>query len=241
VFLQSDNFRSPQPAHPEIGQLRDCRSGFLMAVGDRTDYANFAAFRGEIAASTVSESCHGDQQRVEWIAGKNTLRLGWDAFAERYLERSVNGATQDPWPRFASAQYQQALCCARLDGATVTTRTYPQTPIWLLADRASQTYVVYQPNTDRLAPLTLETPLGRVAAGNFPFGKLVFGKSHTASGKDALRVEIDAEYLATPVAEMALEITGTKLPLDATINGQPAPTCTKDAQGRWRVSPYAEP
>jgi hypothetical protein len=88
--------------------------------------------------------------------------------------------------------------------------------------------------------LTLETPLGRLAASNLPFGKLVFGKSKAADGKESLRVEIDAEYPATPSADMTLEITGVKLPLTATINGRPAPVCAKDEKGRWRVSPYAE-
>ncbi len=240
VFLQSDNCRSPQPTHPDIGKLRHCRSGFLMAVGDRTEYADFAAFRAEMAASKVSESCDGDEQRVEWSAGKKTLRLGWDVFEERYLERSVNGVTQDPWPRFASAEYQQALTCARLGDATVTTRSQPQTPVWLLADCVSQIYVVYQPNPDRLAPVTLETSLGRVTTGNFPFGKLVFGKSRAASGKESLRIDADAEYPATPVADMTLEITGANLPVTAIINGLPAPVCAKDDKGRWRVSPYAE-
>jgi hypothetical protein len=238
IFLQADNFRASQPAHPDIGQLLHCRSGFLMAVGDRTDYPDFAAFRAELGASRLSETCTGTTQRVEWSAGRQTLRLGWDAFEEQYLERSVNNTTQDPWPRFASAEYQQALSCARLGDATVTTRSYPQTPVWLLAARASQTYVVYQPNPDRLAPLTLETPLGRVAAHNFPFGKLVFGQAKTAGGQDALHLELDAEYPAVPLVDLTLEISGAKGPLTATINGQPAPVCAKDEHGLWRVSPY---
>ena len=88
--------------------------------------------------------------------------------------------------------------------------------------------------------MTLETPLGRVVAGNFPFGKLVFGKSRAASGKESLRIEIDAEYPVTPVSDMMLEITGANLPVTAIINGQAAPVCAKDDKGRWRVSPYAE-
>ena len=238
IFLQADNLRVYQPIHPDFGQLLHCRSGFLMALGDRTDYPDFAAFRTELAASKLTETCTGTEQRVKWSAGRQTLRLGWDAYKEQYLERSVNSTTQDPWPRFASAEYQQALTCARLSNVTVTTRSQPQTPVWLLAAHASQTYVVYQPNPERLAPLTLETPLGQVAAHNFPFGKLVFGKTKDAAGQDALHLELDAEYPAVPVVDLALEITGAKLPLTATINGQPAPVCAKDEKGRWRISPY---
>jgi hypothetical protein len=238
VFLQVDNWRPAKPAHPDLVQLMHCRSGFLLALGDRTEYPDFAAFRQAMLDSQIDEQCQGNCDRVQWTAGKKTLRLGWDVYEDRYLERSVDAATQDPWPHFDGAEYVQGVCEVRRGRAVATTRSNPQKSLWLLALDASQTYVVYQPYPQQVMPLALETPLGRVSTLNFPFGKLVLRKLRAAQG-ETLHLEIDAEYPARAAMVAELEVQGAKGPLTAVINGRPAPWCARDQRGVWHVSPYA--
>jgi hypothetical protein len=240
LFLQVDNWRPADPAHPDPAQLLHCRSGFLLALGDRTEYPDFATFQQTMLESKIDEHCVDNTDRVQWTAGQKTLRLGWDAYEDRYLERSVDGVTQDPWPKFDCSEYVQGVCEVRVGQATATTRSHPQESLWLLALDAAQTYVVYQPNPQQIMPLTLETALGRVSARNFPFGKLVFRKQH-AAGNENVQLEIDAEYPTQPAFVAELEIHDVKGSLTATINGRPAPHCAKDAHGVWHVSIYADP
>lgn len=238
VFLQVDNWRPGKPEHPDPAKLLGCRSGFLLAMGDRTDYPSFAAFRKEILASKVVERADGARQWAEWTAGKKTLRLGWDAYEERYLERSVNGETVEPWPAFSSPEYVQATCIARLADATATTQGL-RLPVWLLAARASQTYVAYQPNPEQQTPLTLETPVGSVNTGRFPFGKVVLRKVKSPAGAESLRLEVDAEYPSAPNVAMTLEVKPSDLPLTAVVNGQAVEP--QKSGGAWRVVPPAGP
>jgi hypothetical protein len=239
VFLQVDNWRPAKPAHPDLKPLMHCRSGFLLALGDRTEHHDFIAFRQAMLDSRIEEQCDGNFDRVQWTVGKKTLRLGWDVYEDRYLERSVDAATQDPWPHFTCAEYAQGMCEVRRGRAVATTRSNPQKSLWLLALDASQTYVVYQPYPGQVMPLALETPLGRVSTLNFPFGKLVLRKLRPADG-ETLRLEIDAEYPAQAATVAELEIQGAKGPVTAVINGQPALRCAKDERGVWHVSPFAE-
>jgi hypothetical protein len=234
VFLQVDNWRTALPAHPEAARLLHCRSGFLLAIGDRTDYANFDGFRRAMLDSKIEERSEGNADRVQWTAGAKTLRLGWDAYEDRYLERSVEGATQDPWPSFRCEEYAQGVCEVRRGRATATTRSNPQKALWLLALDAVRTYVVYQPYPGQVMPLALDTPVGRASALNFPFGKLVLRKP---AEKEPARLEIDAEYPAHPAFAAEVEVQGVQGPLTATINGQPAAVCCKDQRGVWHVSP----
>ncbi len=237
VFLQVDNLYSAQPIHPDFGGLMRARNGFLLAVGDQTDYASFAAFREQIIASKITESFENAVQRVEWSAGGKTLRLGWDVFEEHYLERSVDGTSQDdPWPGFSSPEYKQAQGEAQLGEVKVTTGS--TMPVWLLADRSAQTFVVYQPTPDSLAPLNLTTPLGRVAAADFPFGKIVFRALTNSSGIHWLRLDIDADYPVKPLVDVTVE-TASGTPLTATINGEPAFVSQSNEKGRWHVSATA--
>jgi hypothetical protein len=214
--------------------LLHCRSGFLLAIGDRTDYATFDSFRRAMLDSKIEERCDGNADRVQWTAGAKTLRLGWDAYEDRYLERSVDGVTQDPWPSFRCEEYAQGMCEVRCGRATATTRSNPQKALWLLALDAVRTYVVFQPYPGQVMPLALETPVGRASALNFPFGKLVLRKPVE---KEPARLEIDAEYPAHPAFAAEVEVQGVQGPLTATINGQPAAVCRKDQRGVWHVSP----
>lgn len=240
VFLQVDNWRPPRPAHPDVAQLLNCRSGFLLALGDRTQYADFTAFREAILASQIAETCQGSADRVAWTMAGKTMRLGWDVYEDRYLERSVDGATQDPWPRFSSPEYAQGMCQVRRGDVVLATRTGPQLPLWLLALPARPAYVAYQPNPGEVIPLSLDTPLGRLSTIRFPFGKLVLSRQHLPHESETLHLEIDAEYPQTAAFVAELEVQGARQPVTATINGRPAAVCRKDERGLWHVSPYAE-
>jgi hypothetical protein len=237
VFLEVDNWRPAQPGHPDLDRLMHCRSGFLTAVGDRTDYADFEHFRQAILDSRVEERCEGNADRVQWTAGKQTMCLNWDVYEDRYLERSVDGATQDPWPRFSCAEYAQGLCVVRRGRAVATTSPSPKTPVWLLALDRTETYVVYQPDPGKAVPLVLDCPLGRVSAPSFPLGKLVFRRASPEKG-DAVQLEIDAQYPAQPAYVTELEIRNVRGPLRATINGRPA-AGHRDDHGVWHVAPEA--
>jgi hypothetical protein len=190
--------------------------------------------------SKIDQQRDGNAERVEWTARKTTLRLGWDVYEDRYLERSVNGMTQDPWPKFQGAEYAQHVCEVRVGAATATARANPQEPLWLLALDAAKTYVVYQPNPRQVVPLALETPLGRVSTRNFPFGKLVFRKRN-AGKEEGVMLEIDAQYPAQPSFVEELEVQGARGVLTAIINGQPAPCLKKDTRGTWHVLLWQEP
>ena len=238
VFLQVDNWRPPTKTRPDPAKLMNCRSGFLIATGDRTEYPSFADFQEKILASKIAEECKGTVQTVVWTARDRTLKMAWDAYEERYNERSVAGATQDPWPRFACPEYKQSLGLARLEDCTAATFDLLPIPVWLLAARPSQTYVAWQPNPERVTPLTLDTPLGKVTTQNFPFGKLVLSKVAPQGGAPSLRMEIDADYPSAPNVAMALEVEPADLPLSATVNGRPV-AVQKDEGGRcWRVVPF---
>jgi hypothetical protein len=123
--------------------------------------------------------------------------------------------------------------------------------MWLLSCAPSQTYVAYQPHPHRQLPLNLESPIGRVECGRFPFGKLVLRKVDNTR----LELEIDASYrpfwssvhwraevwkkLGTHPSDILVRTDAEQV--TATINGEVMPVISEARDGHkiWILDPYA--
>ncbi len=67
-------------------RLETARTGFVVEMGDASEYGSFKDFRSRIRGTKLD----GDGDRVTYRSGEDTLSAGWDAF-------TVNG--QDPYAR----------------------------------------------------------------------------------------------------------------------------------------------
>lgn len=78
---------------------QNIRAGFIVEVGDRTEYGDFAAFRQHILRSAIDDRLDGAIRTVRYASGADLLELSVDLHANRLLERRIKRrglSTADP-------------------------------------------------------------------------------------------------------------------------------------------------
>jgi hypothetical protein len=108
---------------------------------------------------------------VTYRSGGDELRLRYDLWHTRPLDRRLNGLPYHPPALESPPAAQGSVGELRAGGATLRTAAQP---CWLLAqelDPAARAWVAVNPQ-DRPTPLRLETPLGTVTAARWGVGRV---------------------------------------------------------------------
>lgn len=147
---------------------RNIRAGFIIEVGDRAEYGDFAAFRAHIARGAIDDRMDGAVRTVRYASGADLLEIAVDLAANRLLRRRINGATYQA-PMLASPVALQstggilAVGAARLSCGGV--------PAWLVADDDAGCWAAANP-ADEETIWHFTTPAATVDVAAFGFGRM---------------------------------------------------------------------
>ena len=223
VVLYQDNVAASNIAGIGDADWVKARSGFVVEMGDKTEYGSFAEFQNKILAGKVTaDEADGFTRHVAYQRADRQLEMRWHCYTEEYATRKINGR-DEAWPRYAQSPEFAVNDSGRLAVAGATLETSPGKTLWLLSCDPSHTWVAYQPNADTELPLTLECPAGRFTCERFPFGKLVV----TQTDDGEVRIDTDSEPALLKVETRAAVV-------HARLDGTAAET-SRDAAGNWIV------
>ena len=152
------------------------RAGYILEVAERGAYPSAATFLDLRSASTCRTRRGRAPSRplvrsVTYGSGGDELRLRYDLWYTRPLDRCLNGLPYHPPALRSPVAAQGSSGAARAGSATL--RTAPS-PCWLLAqelDPASRAWVAVNPQ-DAPTALRLETALGTVTASRWGVGSI---------------------------------------------------------------------
>ncbi len=247
--LYQDNYVGETSAGITDEQWVKARSGFVVEMGDATEYGSFERFRDVMLKAEVKETSDGFIRRIQYERPGRNLEMTWHCYEEDYLTRRINGRDHRTLRHLQCPEFAVGECELRTHDARLTTRAGETA--WLLSAAPSRTYVAYQPNPHRQLPITLETPIGRIEAERFPFGKLV--ASRTAN--NTLELHIDVGFrpfwssvhwraqiwqdLGTHPGDILIQTDATEV--TAVINGDKMPVMRerRNDQVVWILDPYA--
>ena len=223
VVLYQDNVAADNITGIADADWIKARSGFVVEMGDKSEFGSFAAFQDKILAGKVTaDKVDGFTRHIAYERDDRRLDMRWHAYTEEYATRKINGR-DDPWPQFLQSPEFAVSDSGRLAVKDATLTITPGKSAWLLSCEPSRTWVAYQPNADAALPLTLECPAGRVTCERFPLGKLAI--TQTADG--GVKIDVDAE-------PSVLKLISKATAVSASFNGTAAKT-TRDAAGNWII------
>jgi hypothetical protein len=223
IVLYQDNVAADNITGIADADWIKARSGFVVEMGDKSEFGSFAAFQDKILAGKVTaDEADGFTRHIAYERDDRRLDMRWHAYTEEYATRKINGR-DDPWPQFLQSPEFAVSNSGRLAVKDATLTITLGKSAWLLSCEPSRTWVAYQPNADAALPLTLECPVGRVTCEGFPLGKLAV--TQTADG--AIKIDVDAE---PSVLKLESKVTA----VSASFNGTAAET-TRDSAGNWII------
>jgi len=207
-----------------INPFRFIRGGFVLEVGDRKHFPEAVDFRRHVLAGAVREQLVNEKVRtVTGVTGPDTMSSSYDMDADRVLSRTLNGRPADS-PLFACPDArldntgQMTVHGAKLSGERGL-------PLILAAPSEQGPFVATKP-TDRVGPLSLDTPQVRWKTKAFGCGQVRLYPGPTP------RLEIDRLNSSSPVLVTGQRLTVVVNGVEATSRLQAAP----DMPG-WKVLP----
>lgn len=147
---------------------QNIRAGFIVEVGDRTEYGDFAAFRQHILRSAIDDRLDGAIRTVRYASGADLLELSVDLHANRLLERRINGVVYQP-PILASPVAVQSDSGAIAVGSAHL--TCGAVPAWVVADDEGGRWAAANPTNDETY-WRFVTPEATVESAAFGFGRV---------------------------------------------------------------------
>ena len=221
IVLYQDNVAAANSVGIADADWVKARSGFIVEMGEKTEYGSFAQFQNKILAGRVTaDETDGFNRHIAYEREGKRLDMRWHCYTEAYTTRKINGR-DDEWTRYAQSPEFAVSDSGQLAVKDATLATTPGKALWLLACASSRTWVAYQSNADAELPLTLVCPAGRLTCERFPFGKLAVTQT------DANEVRIDAD--SEPAQ---LNLVTSAATVSARINGSAA-KMTRAGPGRW--------
>jgi hypothetical protein len=161
-------------------------------------------------------------RKVSYASG-DLLEIDVDLYANRLVERRVNGAIYQAAMLSSPTAIQSAAGQLRAGGAKLETGSVPA---WLLADDNHDCWVAAKPS-DEPAPWRFETPAGSVTCAAFGFGKVVW------RGRESVTIEVLSAGQFAP-----LRIQAGAAPLRVVWNGQDVTVeCVFNRRAREHVLP----
>jgi len=166
-------------------KLHDASAGWIIEMGDQTEYGSFQEFQSHMKAANVTHRWDAAQKvlHVGYTSGGNQLELGVNCgyvrvkTTERYIRPRdlltyvrVNG--QNPWPPIEidlDSPIGQLGTAARLEKGGAVLETAKGQMALLKVERVTGTYTAINPFVDP-TPLRLTTPDGAVLRTDGPAG-----------------------------------------------------------------------
>ncbi len=154
---------------------QNIRAGFILEVGERAEYGDFAVFRQHILRGVIDDRLVGTVRTVRYASGADLLELSVDLQTNRLLERRINGIVYQP-PMLASPVAVQSMSGAlEIGSARLTCGTVPA---WVVADESGSTWAASNPSNDETFWRFI-TPVATVESAAFGFGRVaVYGNDH---------------------------------------------------------------
>ena len=106
------------------------RSGFVVEMGDKSEFGSFAAFQDKILAGKVT-TVKRTAPRPSPTARRPPPRHRWHAYTEKYATRKINGR-DDPWPQFLQSPEFAVSDSGRLAVKDATLTITPGKSSWPL-------------------------------------------------------------------------------------------------------------
>lgn len=154
---------------------QNIRAGFILEVGERAEYGNFAAFRQHMMRSVIDDRLVGTVRTVRYASGADLLELSVDLHANRLLERRINGIVYQP-PMLASPVAVQSMSGALEVGSARL--TCGAIPAWMVADEEGSGWAAANPSNEE-THWQFTTPVAMVESAAFGFGRIaVYGDEH---------------------------------------------------------------
>ena len=224
IVLYHDNVAAADIAGIADADWVKARSGFVVEMGDKTEFGSFTGFQDKILAGRViSDTADEFTRHIAYQRDERRLDMRWHCYTEDYSHREINGR-DDTWTRYAQSPEFAVDDNGQLAVQDATLATTPGHTLWLLSCAPSRTWVAYQPNANAELPLILDCPAGRVTCERFPFGKLVIASQPDGS----VLVDADSQPTRLNLETKAAAVKGR-------INGV-ATQVTRTEKGQWIVS-----
>ena len=155
-------------------QIQRVKNGFVLEMGDGSQFRDLDAFRNYCEAGEVMEpQLTADSMRsVTYTNGDRSLYARYNMVTEEFVERQVNGKPV-AYPLFECADAvitDQAAGGASLGGASLAASA--GTYVWLVSNPQRTTYAAYN-FSQNVVPMILKLPAGEVKADGLGFGKIV--------------------------------------------------------------------
>ncbi len=199
------------------------RAGFVIEVGDRAQFGDFAAFREHIVRGHIADRMERNVRTVSYASGSDLLEIDVDLYANCMVERRVNGAIYQAAMLSSSTAVQSTTGELQVGGASLSTSP---TPAWLLADDDHDCWVAVKAS-DEPGPWRFETPGGSVTCAAFGFGKVVW------RGRERVTIEVLSARQCAP-----LRIQAGDAPLQVVWNGRDVSAeCVYDRRAQEHVLP----
>ncbi len=190
IVLYLDNVNSSDIIGISDEDWVKSQSGFIVEMGNKKEYGSFSQFQNRILAGKVIQDEKQDFNRIVLYDREGRqLEMDWNCYTEEYAKREIGGKP-DPWPKFLTSPEFSVGNSGEIKVYDAVVKTKFGESLWILSARASNSWVVYQPNPNKLLPIDFESPGGRIKTENFPFGKIIVHKSDSQT----LQIDIDASY-----------------------------------------------
>ncbi len=223
VVLYQDNVAAADITGIADADWVKARTGFVVEMGDQSEYGSFAQFQDKILAGKVTrDEADGYVRHIAYERGDRQLDLRWHCYTENYLRRRIGGG-DDVWTAYAQSPEFAVSDSGRFAVKDATLSAPSGKTLWLLACTPSRTWVAYQPNAGEGLPLALDCPAGRLTCERFPFGKVAI----TQAADGSVRLEADAAP-----AQLRLETKAGAV--HALFNGVEG-EAVRDASGIWTI------
>jgi hypothetical protein len=248
VVLYQDNFNGGGIEGISDKDWVQARNGFVVEMGDKSEYGSFSGFQDRVLGSTVTtDASDGFQRHVAYEREGRKLEMEWNCYTEAFSSRLIDGK-DDGWPDHLNAPDFAVGGSGVAKTADASMESASGKSLWLLSAPSMKTWVGYQPEAEETIPIVLKTPVAEVTADQFPFGKIIVKRS--VDGE--IVCEIDASFRAFfhyPERGAVYQRRGTlpsviRISTDAEkvsvkLNGRPCPVVQKD--GVFKVNPYHDP
>lgn len=249
IVLYQDNYAGENAAGISDEDWVKARSGFVVEMGDATEFGSFERFRDTMLKAEVKETVDGFIRHIQYQRPGRQLEMKWHCYEEQYLERRVDGRDHKTFEHLQSPEFAVGEGDLRTHDARLTSK--PDATIWLLSATPSKTWVAYQPHPHIQLPIALDIPIARIESERFPFGKLVAGRA--ANG--TVELKIDAGFrpfwssvhwraqawkdIGTHPSDILIHTDAPKV--TAEINGDEMPVIREERDGKtvWVLDPYA--
>ncbi len=174
LFVHTFLFRGAKPLNLDRYFNADPKAtaGFVVEMGDATEYPTFEAFRKHMRAVKLSVAWNAEKKcaEVNYASGQDTLEMAFDPGRYPAVSRKVNGQ----WPYLPTGILRESSwaiqgATGKLEKGGAVLETQPNRHAYLEAVPAADTYIAYNPMPEPM-PWKLTVPGNVIVQANGKLG-----------------------------------------------------------------------